>query len=98
MRFRHGGEKSLQAPVKKGSLEGASTCNMELDENDVLDKKKVKLSITSLHSEGLLNCVHVSIWGPAETARLEIIGTLSLLLIIYLNIIGYIPRDKDLKS
>ena len=41
MRVRHGGEKSLQAPAKKGSLEGASTCNLELDEHGVLDKKKV---------------------------------------------------------
>ena len=30
MRLGHIGEKSLQAPTKKGSLEGASTCNMEL--------------------------------------------------------------------
>ena len=30
MRFGHRGEKSLQALSKKGSLEGASTCNMKL--------------------------------------------------------------------
>jgi len=30
MRLRHTGEKSLQALVKKESLEGTSTCNMEL--------------------------------------------------------------------
>ena len=44
MRLEHRAEKSLQAPVKKESLEGASTCNMELGEYDVLDKKKVKFS------------------------------------------------------
>ena len=39
------GEKSLHAPAKKGSLEGASTCNMELGEHGVLEKK-VKFSTT----------------------------------------------------
>jgi len=39
MRLEHGGEKSLQALEKKGSLEGASTCNMEMGGHDVLDKK-----------------------------------------------------------
>ena len=28
MRLEHGGEKSLQSPVNKGSLEDVSTCNM----------------------------------------------------------------------
>ena len=61
MRVRHGGEKSLQDLTKKGSLEGASTCNLELGEHDVLDKKKVKFSTTTRHYEGLLDCVHVSV-------------------------------------
>ena len=60
MKVGQGGERSLQASTKKGSLEGAATCNMELGEHDVLDKKKVKFN-TNLHSEGLLDCVHVSI-------------------------------------
>ena len=42
MKVGHGGEKSLQAPAKKGSLEGASTCNLKLGEHGVLEKKKVK--------------------------------------------------------
>ena len=43
MRFGHTGEKSLQALVKKGSLEGASICNMKVRGHSVLDKKtKVK--------------------------------------------------------
>ena len=44
MRVGHEGKKSLQAPAKKGSLEGASTRNMKLGEHGVLDKKKVKFS------------------------------------------------------
>ena len=71
MRLEHEGENSLQASAKKGSLEGASTCNMKLGEHGVLDKKtKMKFSTTIHHSEGLLDCVHVSIWGPAKTASL----------------------------
>ena len=35
----HGGKKSLQAPVKKRSLEGAATCKLE-GEHSVLDKKR----------------------------------------------------------
>jgi len=37
---------------------------------DVLNKKKVKFSTTSHHSEGLLDCVHISIWRLARTASL----------------------------
>ena len=67
----HTGEKALKAPTKKGSFECASTCNMELGGHDVLDKKtKVKFGITTHRSEDLLDCVHVNIWGPAETASL----------------------------
>ena len=61
----------MQTPAKKGSVEDASTYNMELGEHSVLDKKKVKFGTTTHHSEGLLNCVHVSIWGPAKTASLR---------------------------
>ena len=70
MRVKHGGEKSLQAPAKKGSLQGASTCNVELGEHGVLNKK-VKFSTITHHSKGLLDCVHISIWGPTKTASLE---------------------------
>jgi len=61
MRLKHGGEKSLQAPAKKGSLEGASTCSMELGEHGILDKKKVKFNTPTHHSEGLVDCVHINI-------------------------------------
>ena len=47
VRVGYGGEKSLRALAKKGSLEGAATCNLE-GEHSVLDKKKVKFS-TSTH-------------------------------------------------
>ena len=62
-------KRFLQAPAKKGSLEGAATCNLE-GEHSVLDKKKVKFSISTHRLEGLLNCVHVNVWRPAKTASL----------------------------
>ena len=70
MRLGYEGEKSLQAPAKKGLLEGASTCNLKLSELGVLDKKKVEFGTTTHDSEGLLDCVHTSIWGPAKTTSL----------------------------
>jgi len=92
MRLEHTGEKSLQTPTKKGSLEGASTCNMKLGGHGVLDKNtKVKFGTTTHRSEGLLDCIHVNIWAPTKTASLRGHGTMSLLLIIYLDIVGYIP-------
>ena len=87
----HIGEKSLQALAKKRSLEGSSTCKLELGEHDVLDKKKVKFDTTTHRLEGLLDCVHVSIRDLLRLHRLEVISTLSLLLIIYLGVVGYIP-------
>ena len=42
MRLGHGGEKSLQAPAKKELLEGASTCNMELGEHDILEEGEIQ--------------------------------------------------------
>jgi len=54
----------LQAPVKKVSLEGASTYNVKLGGHDVLDKKtKVKFSTIIHHKEGF----HlISIFFPSQ--------------------------------
>jgi len=56
MRLGYGEEKSLQPPAKKGSLEGASTCNLKLSVHNVLDKNKVKFNTTTHRSKGLLDC------------------------------------------
>ena len=62
MRLGYRGEKYLQAPAKKGSLECASICNLELGGHSVLDKKtKVKFGTTTYSSKGLFDCVHISI-------------------------------------
>ena len=70
MKVGQGGEKSLQAPAKKGSLEGAITYNLE-GEHSVLDKKKVKFSTSTHRSEGLLDCVQLSVWGPGKSTSLR---------------------------
>jgi len=72
MRLGHVGLDSLQALAKQGVLEGALTCNLEFGEHYVLDKKtKVKYGTTTYRSKGLLDCVHVDVWGPTKTAFLE---------------------------
>jgi len=54
--------KVFTSSRKKGSLKGASTCNIRLGGHGILDKKtKVKFGITTHRSEGLLDCAHVSI-------------------------------------
>ena len=72
-------------------MKGASICNMELGEHDVLDKKKVKFNTTTHRSEGLLDCVHISIWGPVRTASLRGHRYFVSFIDNYLGIVGYIP-------
>ena len=50
-------------------MEGAATCKLE-GGHSVLDKKTVRFSTNAHHNEGLLDCVHESVWGPAKTASL----------------------------
>ena len=52
------------------ALGGASTCHLEARDSCVLDKKKVKFSTVNHHLHGLLDCVHVDVWGPSKTASL----------------------------
>ena len=81
-------EKSFRAPAKKES-EGVATCKLE-GEHSVLDKKKVKFSTITHRREGLLDYVHMCIWGPAKKASLGGHRYFVLLLIVYLSIVGYI--------
>jgi len=47
------------------------TCSLEFDEYCILDKKtKVKFGTVAHHSEGLLDYVHINIWGPTKIASL----------------------------
>jgi len=48
----------------------ASTRNLESRELCVLDKKKVRFSTIAQHLQGLLELVHVDVWGPTKTASL----------------------------
>ena len=91
MRLGHTGEKSLQALAMQGSVKGASTCNLELDGHDVLDKKRKVKFDTTTHPQKVFLIVFTLIFGILPRLHcLETIGTLSRLLIIYLSDVGYI--------
>jgi len=56
----------------------------------VLSKKtKVKFSIFNHRTKGLLDLIYMDVWGSTILHHLEVIGTLSLLLMIFLGIVGY---------
>ena len=49
---------------------GASTCHLEACDSSVLDKKKVKFGTNTHHLHGLLELVHVNVWGLTKNASL----------------------------
>jgi len=52
-------------------LEGALTCNLKFGGHDFLDKKtNVEFDATSHCLGGLLDYVHVDVWGPTKNASL----------------------------
>ena len=73
-----------------GKVRTTGRCiNLGFGERCVLDKKmNVKFGITTHRSKGLLDCIHVDFWVLKRSHRLEAIRTLSLLLMIYLGIVG----------
>ena len=83
--------KVFAGSSKKGFIEGASTCNMKLGGHDVLDKKTKVKSAPLLITLKVFLIVFTLVFGDLPRLyRLKVIGTLSLLLIIYLGIVGYI--------
>jgi len=70
MRLGHVSMNSLQALAKQGLLEGATTCNLKFGERYVLDKKtKVKFGTVIHHTGGLLDCIHINVWGDCIAWR-----------------------------
>ena len=62
---------SLQALIKKGLLEGVTTCNLKFGKYCVLDKEtKVRFGTAIHYMGGLLDCVDINVWGPIKTASL----------------------------
>jgi len=53
------------------TLEGASICHLESCDSCVLDKKKVKFNSITHYLYGLLDCVHMDVWGHTKTASLR---------------------------
>ena len=81
---------SLQVLATQGLLESALTCNLKFGERCVLDMK-MKVKTATHHLEGLLDCVHFDAWGLTKTTLLGGYRTLSLLLIINLDVVGCTP-------
>jgi len=52
------------------TLIGVSTCHLEARDSSVLDKKKVKFDTYTHHLHGLLDYIHVDVWGPTKNASL----------------------------
>jgi len=52
------------------ALGGALTCHLKARDSSVMDKKKVKFSTDTHHMHGLLELVHVDVWGPTKNVSL----------------------------
>ena len=90
MRLRHVGLDSLQALTKKGLLEGILTCNLEFGECCFLERKtKVKFGLLFSIREVFLIEFTLTFGVLPRLHCLKIIDTPSLLLMIYLSIVGY---------
>ena len=71
MRLGRTGEKSMQALAKQRLLKGAKTCKLEFCEHCIIDKKtKVKFGTAIPCTEGILDYIHINVWGPTKTASL----------------------------
>ena len=72
MRLGYAGEKSMQALTKQDLLKGAKTCKMEFFEHRALAKKtKVKFDTAIHRTKGILDYVHIDIWGPSKNASIR---------------------------
>jgi len=61
------GEVSLKSDQASG---GASISHLKACDSSVLDKKKMKFGADAHHLHGLINCVHVDVWGPIKNTSL----------------------------
>ena len=67
----HKGKKSLQALIRQGLLKGAGTCKLKFCEHCVIGKKtKVKFGTATHCTKGILDYVHIDVWGPTKTASI----------------------------
>jgi len=72
MSLGHTGKSLLQALVKEGLLKGVRTCKLEFCEYCIIEKKtKVKFTTTTHYTEGILDYVHINIWGPTKMASIR---------------------------
>ena len=70
-RLGHAGKKALLILVKRGLLKGAKTCKLEFCEHCVMGKqRKVKFGTAIYSTEGILDYVHLDVWGPTKSASM----------------------------
>ena len=62
---------SLQALATQGLMEGAKTCNLESCKHYALGKETSEICTVICCMEGLLDLVHMDIWGPTKTTSLR---------------------------
>ena len=71
MRLGHAREKSFRMLAMQGLLKGAKTCKLEFCEQCVMGKQKGGKFGTAIHNtEGILDYIHIDIWGPTKMASL----------------------------
>jgi len=72
MRLGHTSKKFLQSFVKQGLLKGARTCKLEFCEHCVIEKKtKVKFGTATHCTKGILDYIHVNVWGPTKMTSIR---------------------------
>ena len=71
MRLGHMGERGMMKLHKRNLLKGIKTCKLDFCKYGVFGKQnKVQLKTTTHKTEGVLNYVHIDIWGPVRVASL----------------------------
>ncbi|KAG8502454.1 hypothetical protein CXB51_000383 [Gossypium anomalum] len=72
MKLGHASEKSLKILAKQGLLKGAKACKLKFCEHCVLGKqKRVKFGTAIHNTKGILEYVHLDVWGPSKTPSLR---------------------------
>ena len=62
---------AYQTLAMQGLLKGAKTCKLDFCEQYVMGKQtRVKFSTKIHNTEGILNYIHIDVWGPTKTASL----------------------------
>ena len=71
MRLRHMRENSMEKLSRRGLLDGQKTSKLQFCEHYVLGKhKQARFSFGIHKSKGLLDYLHLNLWGPAKLSSM----------------------------